>query len=357
MAKTVDVYSFEAALKASEGYGLRHILLGNGFSIACRPRIFVYSKLFDRADFSKLSPSAREAFNALNTTDFERVIRSLCDASKIMAAYGVSADIVADVDKDCAALKELLVQTIASSHPALPSEITDAEYTACQAFLGNFKRVYTLNYDLLLYWTQMHHEDEAKITSDDGFRAPFEDTIDDVESDYVVWIPKFSRKQRMFYLHGALHIFDNGTEIQKFTYSRTGVPLIEQISRALNDDNFPVFVAEGTSEEKVERIRHNDYLAKAYHSFEEIQYCLFIHGHSLAPNDEHFLQMIERGRTDHLFIGLHGDPDSDSNKRIIRRAERMISNRRAEQPLAVSYYDSESADVWGHRKAAADAAA
>ena len=54
----------------------RHLLLGNGFSIACRPDLFRYDKLFDRADFSKLS-RARKAFDRLNTTNFEAVIRAL----------------------------------------------------------------------------------------------------------------------------------------------------------------------------------------------------------------------------------------------------------------------------------------
>ena len=102
-----------------------------------------------------------------------------------------------------------------------------------------------------------------------------------------------------------------------------------------------------TSVEKLERIRHSDYLAKAYRSFSEITGALFIYGHSLAENDEHYLKRIERGKVSQLYIGLHGDPGSASNKRIVRRADQMVNNRRRGAALSISYFNSSTAQVWG----------
>ena len=96
-----------------------------------------------------------------------------------------------------------------------------------------------------------------------------------------------------------------------------------------------------------QRIRHSDYLAKAYRSFSEITGALFIYGHSLAENDEHYLKRIEKGKVTQLYIGLHGSPDSPSNKRIVRRADQMTTNRRRGAPLSISYFDSSTARVWG----------
>lgn len=248
--------------------------------------------------------------------------------------------------EDAKKLKELLVQTIARSHPAGPSDISDDEYAHCQTFLGKFSTVYSLNYDLLLYWTQMHHEDATKRTSDDGFRTSQDDIELRCESDYVVWEPDQSHEQNTWFLHGALHVFDSGIEIKKYTWNRTGVRLIEQTRNALSRDFFPLFVAEGTSKEKLERIRHSDYLAKAYRSFQSIQHSLFIHGHSLASNDEHFLKLIERGKLAHIFVGLHGCPDLLGNKQVIRRAQQMSDNRGPRRPLRIDFYDSATANVW-----------
>ena len=289
------VLTFAEAIHASAGYSKRHLLLGNGFSIACRPDIFRYDKLFEQADFSALPNSAKSAFSVLHTADFERVIKALRDSATIAGLYGVTSAQLEAMCAEADALKELLVQTIAQSHPALPGNISDHEYVACQAFLGNFSTTYTLNYDLLLYWTHMHRESRTDVQSDDGFRTSQSDIESGVSSDYVVWESGQSHDQNMWFLHGALHVFDSGTEIQKYTWSRTGVRLIEQIREALSRDFFPLFVAEGTSTEKLERIRHSDYLAKAYRSFQEIQHCLFVYGHSLAANDERcFASWIKR---------------------------------------------------------------
>ena len=343
----MNLLTFEDAVKASEHYNKRHLLLGNGFSIACRPNIFQYAKLFEQADFSALTASARDAFDRLRSTDFERVIKAIRDAAAVAAGYGLTPPQVERMLADADALKELLVQTIAKSHPARPNDINDAEYAACQTFLANFQNTYTLNYDLLLYWTHMHREVEGEISSDDGFRTSQTDIETDTESEYVVWEAGQSHQQNLWFLHGALHVFDSGTEIQKYTWARTGVRLIEQTRDALSKNLFPLFVAEGTSAEKLERIRHSDYLAKAYRSFQEIQQCLFIYGHSLAKNDEHFLKLIERGKLSHLYVGLFGDPASDVNKAIVSRARAMEIGRGTKKPLKVDFYDSVTAKVWG----------
>ena len=336
--------NFEEALTDSHRLSRRHVLLGNGFSIACRPDIFLYGKLYEQADFSKLSPTAKKAFEALGTQDFERVIKALRDTKAIVEAYdGVPQAFIDTLQSDADGLRELLVETIAHSHPAWPGASSDEEYAHCRAFLENFNTVYTFNYDLLLYWAQMHTDEGVAPTSDDGFRK----SDVDYDAAYVVWEPSQSHEQNTWFLHGALHVFDAGTEIQKYTWVNTGVRLVDQIRNALKKGYFPLFVSEGTSAEKLERIRHSDYLSKAYRSFSEITGALFIYGHSLAENDEHYLKRIEKGKVSQLYIGLHGDPDSASNKRIVRRADQMANNRRRGATLSISYFASSTARVWG----------
>lgn len=344
MMSSVSVLTLAAALDDARGCTKLHLLLGNGFSIACRPNIFVYKRLFEQADFTALSPSVRGAFAALGTQDFERVIKALRDAAALLAAYphipsGLAVQLAADAD----ALRELLVRTIASSHPERPSDITEEEYAACKAFLAPFDTTYTLNYDLLLYWAFMHNDEGTDPVSDDGFRTP----DGDADAAYVTWEPSNTYKQTLWFLHGALHLFDAGSEIQKYTWINTGVRLIEQVRGALQRNAFPVFVAEGTSDEKYTRIRHSDYLSKAYRSFSEITGALFIFGHSLAENDEHYLKRIEKGKLSHVYFGLHGDAGTPANQAIIARALRLNSLGR-KRALAVAFFDTASANVWGH---------
>jgi hypothetical protein len=91
----MTLLSFAEALNESERHSRRHLLLGNGFSIACRPDIFAYGRLYEQADFSKVSATAKRAFEALGTQDFERVIKLLRDAAKVVRAYGGTATLAA----------------------------------------------------------------------------------------------------------------------------------------------------------------------------------------------------------------------------------------------------------------------
>lgn len=338
----MPMMTFTEALEDAQRYKKRHLLLGNGFSIACRPNIFLYGKLYENADFGRLSSTAKYAFEALGTQDFERVIKALRDAQKILSAYGAPSSFIETLQKDADALRELLVETIAASHPTWPGEITEQEYKKCREFISSFNNIYTFNYDLLLYWAQMHTEEGKDPNSDDGFRKQ----EDNYDAGYVVWESSQSHEQNMYFLHGALHVFDTGTEIQKYTWVNTGVRLIDQIRDALSKDFFPLFVSEGTSNEKLERIRHSDYLAKAYRSFCEITGALFIYGHSLAENDEHYLKRIEKGKVSCVYVGIYGDSSGDENKKIIARANKLISGRAPSRPLQVQFFDAATAHVW-----------
>ncbi|HNO80333.1 MAG TPA: DUF4917 family protein [Phycisphaerae bacterium] len=320
-----------------------HVLLGNGFSIACRADIFQYGQLFDRADFKDLEVTARAAFAALQTTDFEIVMRALRQAAKLAAVYAKKQPGLGKrLRRDADGLREVLASTIASSHPNRPADIQPEQYTACRTFLSRFRSIYTVNYDLLLYWALMQSELEPQISGDDGFRQP-----EDGPEQYVTWEVDRTDTQSVHYLHGALHVFDAGSEVQKYTWCNTGMALIDQIRAALASDKYPLFVAEGSAEEKLDRIQHSGFLNRSYRSFAKISGPLVIFGHSLAENDEHILHLIDRGKMSPILVGLYGDPASASNRQIIERAKRFPSNRPPRRAASVQFFDAESARVWG----------
>ncbi|MDI1327526.1 MAG: DUF4917 family protein [Brevundimonas sp.] len=349
--------SFEEAIAHSEQYAKRHLLLGNGFSIACRADIFHYGSLFAQADFSAV-PEVIKVFEALGTQDFEIAIRSLENAAQILPAYiDASADPQVLMIAHAAALKEILLQTIAANHPRIPGEISDAKFWACRSFLAHFAmpgggQIYSLNYDLLLYWTLMHEDmpfsAPVLIEKTDGFGND-EDAPD---ADYVVWQGETAAHSAcIHFLHGALHLFDSGAELKKYTWVRKQEPLIEQARSAIEGNAFPLFVAEGSSAQKKDKIRHNAYL---YQGFKQLtvnagrgNHCFFIFGHSLAANDDHILNRLARGKFPHLYIGIYGDPLSADNERIMNRAQELSGLRSLRYPLQISFYDAKSANVWG----------
>lgn len=337
-----DLLSFEEALKKSSLLPKRHLLTGNGFSIACRKDIFRYESLFEQANFEKLNPKIKTTFDHLNTKDFEVVMKHLSYASDILKIYTPSnIDLIQQLNNDIIELKSVLVNAIANSHPENPSEILEEEYQHCKSFLENFNNCYTLNYDLLLYWTFMHFTGNEDLKSDDGFRTP-----DTGKEDFVSWDIEKTDGQNLFYLHGALHIFDAGSELQKYTWINTGVRLIEQIRNALDANKFPLFVSEGKSVEKTEKIMHSNYLSRGLRSFSKIGGCLFIFGHSLASNDNHILNLIPKSKIQMLFISLFGDISSETNQSIIKVAESIISKKKGNKKIELFFYNAESARIW-----------
>lgn len=319
-----------------------HLLLGNGFSRACRNDIFAYDSLFERADFSRLTSFARRSFELLGTTDFELVMRSLRSAAVLVRGHGSDSEaLAAELVSDADGLREVLVAAIAGHHPEFPAEIAAESYASCRRFLSHFKDIYTLNYDLLLYWALMQEEIPPPVPHDDGFRTP-----DDGPREYVSWEIEKTNSQNVFYLHGALHVFDAPSELVKYTWCNTGIRLIDQIRRALTNNYYPLFVAEGKSEQKYNRIRHSDYLSRSYRSLSNITGCLFVYGHSLAENDEHILYALERGKIRALFVSLYGSVTSPENAKIRGRAERIASLRPRSRTLDVKFFDAQSANIW-----------
>jgi hypothetical protein len=338
-APTFRLLSFDEALEIADG--TKHVLLGNGFSRALRNDIFAYEALFDRADFSALSVTARDAFDVLGTRDFEIVMRALRLVVRLLPLYRKDPDLLRSLNADADGLREVLVHAIAQNHPEGPFEISDEQYAACRRFLSNYRHIYTVNYDLLLYWALMHTEIEPRLTNDDGFRTP-----DAGAAEYVTWEVEKTDAQNVFYLHGALHLFDAEHELKKYTWINTGVRLIDQIRSALEANLYPLIVAEGTSQGKQAKILHSMYLSRAYRSFAKIQNNLFVYGHSLAENDQHWFDLITKGKLSRLFVSLYGHPDSDANRFIRARALQLGELRAARRPLEVHFYDAATAHVW-----------
>jgi hypothetical protein len=310
------------------------------------------SRAPQEADFSGISKEARKCFDILGTSDFEHVMRALRDAASVVKIYGDdNVDLAQQLGADAKSLKEVLVKAIAGSHPEHPDEIKEPQYTACRKFLANFESMYTLNYDLLLYWTLMRKEILPEIPCDDGFRQAAAEP-----KQYVTWEPENIKQQNVHFLHGSLHIFDGGTEIQKYTWSNTGIRLIAQVRDALERDLYPLFVSEGESDQKLGRIRHSDFLSKASRSFVSIGGTLFIYGHSLDANDEHIIRLIPKSNVKQLFVSIYGDPQSKDNQRVITRANSLPLERKKKTPLDVHFYDAETAQVWGGDEASGQSA-
>lgn len=276
----------------------RHLLLGNGFSIGAHPE-FSYGSLFDQA-FGADEGHLRSVFAGLQTKDFELVARRLGETLAVIRCYGEAASIAQIMEKDLSELQSRLVQALAAVHPPRRQTLSQQQYRAAKTFLDRFRRdpgsplageIYTTNYDLLLYWTTLHGE---VLNTDDGFRG-----------NPLTWSPKES--QSVFHLHGALHLYENDElATTKVTYVKASI--IEQIGEKIKTGSLPLFVSEGTSDQKRLRIEASPYLRHGLERFTNActdeAACLFVFGHALADQDEHIIEAIRNGRLNRVYVSF-----------------------------------------------------
>lgn len=316
----------------------RNLLLGNGFSIAYDSNIFSYDKLFE---YSNMQQNVKSVFHEFKTYDFEIIIRKFVEAARLFKHYRPDDSIAEELETEANKIKEELVNSISEKHPNSQKDIGQNNIFNTLLFLSNFKNIFTLNYDLLLYWTLMNKSDliikYPKLNNifeiNDGFHG----------REYLTWGYK-KEEQNIFYLHGALHLVDNFTSVNKIKNNEFD-SLTSIIQENLEQDKYPLIVAEGSSKEKLAKIKHNEYLNYCYQNLGCIQGNLIIHGHSLEKNDRHIFDLINTNTNiKNIYISIF-DPESNYQT-ISDKAINIFRKRLDQNSLQIFFYDALSTKIW-----------
>ncbi len=325
----------------------KHLLLGNGFSMAYDSKIFSYnalSKFIDNLEDDIL----QKIFNIIKTNNFELLMQQLDNFTEIAKVFGTDDSVVAKIEKASQTLKESLINAVKELHPEHVFTIPEEKSKACASFLNTFIQnkgnIFTTNYDLLLYWVLMRNNIENKT---DGFGRYKEDTGDyvpyeDANYSELIW-GKNKETQNIHYLHGALPLFDDGVDIIKEEYSNHDF-LLTNIKKRLDKKEYPIFVTAGNGHEKLSHIMHNRYLSYCYEQFTEIQGSLISFGFSFGPYDEHIIEAINKaskfrkdkeGKLYSIYIGVF----DDANLKYILSIKNKFKCK-------VNLFDAKTANVW-----------
>jgi hypothetical protein len=318
--------SFEEAKAATETKR-RHLLVGNGFSIS-KHRSFAYDHLYDEA---LRGDAALGPLFAGHGADFE-------------AALGA-----AESAEDRLRIRKGLVAAIGRVHPTRRF-LSPADCESCGKFLEAFAgrvrephrgRVFTTNYDLFLYWVLMQRQTRLKLY--DGF------------DNTGIWHEGLLDTTFVFYLHGALHHFEENIGRLKPIMRQykllweEGLPLPLQVRRHIARGHFPVFVSEGTSEEKRRSIRANPYLRKVNKRFarhlEDPEAALFTVGHSLGKVDEHISEMIGAGSAA-VYIGVYRPLDDGARAGELAKTWADRRKMAGQPPLHVRLFNTAECSIW-----------
>lgn len=321
--------TFQELLDAVVQDGPPSLVLGNGFSQAWDAGIFNYANLLERANFGGRDAIIRALFDQIGTYDFEAVMARLVSAHLVLSVYGGNPGLLAEIEADQQHLKDALITAISDTHPDLPRRVDDAQYAAVRNFLSSFSQIFTVNYDLLLYWARNKSGLGADFASDDGFRAEHR------------W-QEHGTHQNVHFVHGGLHIYERGLDVQKHVCTDFGLTIVEQVRGNLERGRFPLFVSEPSHQRKKARIMRSPYLRQCFGSLRELDGTVFIHGHSMDENDKHIFDQLKASSLRNIFVSLFGNEHSEANTRTKANAQAFL----ARAGRVVEFYQAETAPIW-----------
>lgn len=262
--------SWDQVSNKVKGAGL---LLGNGASQAVWSG-FGYKSLYERASVGIANPLTAadvSVFKSVDTQNFEDSLRSLATASTVLTALGHND---AFLLLRYASIKRALIEAVHSVHVPWSQQLKSTSLAPIRAYLRQHKRVYSTNYDLLVYWAM----------AASGSR--------DLNADFVDFIwsgspPSFDRFNlgikpertgctRVYYIHGGLHLYRDQAGRTRKLVAYQG-RLLSQFGTLV----IPEYVAEGTWRKKVGKISGSDYLSFALASFARHDGPLVVFGQSL----------------------------------------------------------------------------
>ncbi|WP_423128488.1 DUF4917 family protein [Gaoshiqia sp. Z1-71] len=330
----------------------KHLLMGNGFSMSYDSGIFSYNALSKFLENLK-DDTLQKLFQIIKTSNFELLMEQLDNVAQISKVFGAESKVVDKINQATLTLKESLINAIKELHPEHVFAVSEAKSKACAAFLNSFlsqnSKVFTTNYDLLLYWVLMRNAIENK---GDGFGREAEETDVWVPEEEIQWSElrwgKHKDSQSVYYIHGALHIFDAGVDIVKEEYDSQHV-LLENIKARMERKEYPIFVTAGNGSEKLSHIRHNSYLTHCYDSLSSISGSLVCFGFGFGEYDEHIITAINSAAKKRR--------DKDGNWQILKsvyigvyddNAAKHILSIKDKFKCKVNLFDSNTVNVWGN---------
>ncbi|WP_439831922.1 DUF4917 family protein [Aeromonas veronii] len=314
------------------------ILLGNGASISL-DKSFTYASLKKHAiDHGLLSEDVEMLFEHFETDDFELILRLVWQANKVNSALKIKDNATEKAYKH---VRDCLIKAVRSIHPEY-DEIEGVLDTVGE-FLSGFKTVFSLNYDLTLYWVMMKansNEDGHKF-KDCFLHGKFDEDWDRFREPYS-WQDK--RITLVFYPHGNLALARNVVEEEIKLSSRVGSDLLNSILHEWKSGEcIPLFVSEGISNQKVRSIQNSHYLNTVYREvIPDIGRSLVIYGWGLGDHDVHIIERIRASNVRRIAVSVFG-----YDQAYCRRVAEIIYDSFG-RDFIIDFFDSKSPGCWNN---------
>src|SRR5207249_355804 len=116
---------------------------------------------------------------------------------------------------------------------------------------------------------------------------------------------RYPERRPLLFLHGALHLvrFPDGDSC-KLHSGQHGGNLLDLFGQGVVEGREPLFVSEGTAEEKEGSIKRSNYLTFVHERFASDQAPIVIFGQSLSAGDRHLRRALMRSPTRRFAISV-----------------------------------------------------
>lgn len=313
------------------------LLLGNGASIAIH-KDFAYPRLRDIADARGLLANTAALFERLGTSDFEHVLLAYWYAEQVNETLGTPST---EISSAYLEVRKALIEAVHSVHPA-HAHVSE-ELDLVGDFISRFPTVVSLNYDLTLYWTMLLFNAKHGYWIKDAFEhGEFQSNWESLREPR--WPTKGSTL--IFYPHGNLSLARNctGQEI-KIATSYGSVDLLETITGEWSSGScVPVFVSEGSYEEKVTAIRRSAYLTNVYEkALPKLGESLVVYGWSFGDRDQHILDKILTHPLKRMAVSVYTGQSVAKQQAFCHHVRKAVG-----QGVAVQFFDAQSPGCWNN---------
>lgn len=304
-----------------------NIIIGNGASCAIYSE-FNYRSLYMAAE-SDLTPTAIALFEELDTRNFEAVLRALYISSITISSFEqqqiVDDEVSSKVTEEYDLLRETLFETVGEVHiPFMPFQDQQRMHKFTAA-LSNYKSIFSLNYDLLPYWSFQNIEKYLTV--------PFPSRTDFFgmrNGELIFCTPSVGASYDigLYYLHGGIHLWTDALTGIVGKLKNTGaknildILLSDQHGSQVKRRKIPLFISEGDSDSKLQAIQSSQYLSFCYHSLmRHASGATVVFGTELGDVDAHIARALAvETKSPVAFSVFHADQDA---KQMQARAEEL----------------------------------
>ena len=112
----------------------KHLLLGNGFSMAYDAKIFSYNALSTFIENSE-NDLLKELFKSINTKNFEVIMQQLDLFADVAKVFKAEKSLIDKIQQTSESLKNSLIDAVQVMHPEHVFKIPEEKSIACCAFL------------------------------------------------------------------------------------------------------------------------------------------------------------------------------------------------------------------------------